>query len=99
VSSGRTLWDELCYKYHSGVNGVRQMKKSWEALAGMIDDERFSQVQAFLKIQESEAIWWRDACLLYFQAFSKMPIPPNYEQPDKPLEYYKQLKFPYAPGI
>jgi alpha-glucuronidase len=35
---------------------------------------------------------------LYFQTFSKMPIPPNYEKPDHDLEYYKALKFPFAPG-
>jgi len=24
---------------------------------------------------------WKDACLLYFQQFSKLPIPHNIEQP------------------
>ena len=42
-----------------------------------------------LDIQKKEAIWWRNACLLYFQTFHKMPIPAGYEQPDKTLEYYK----------
>ncbi len=99
MKSGRTLWDELCYQYYLGVDGVREMHKTWSSLAGRIDDERFLHVQALLKIQEKEAIWWRNACLLYFQNFSKMPIPPQYEKPDKTLEYYMQLKFPYAPGI
>ncbi len=99
MNSGKTLWDELCHKYYSGVDSVRAMRKTWESLAGLIDNERFQHVQALLKIQEKEAIWWRNACLLYFQTFSKMQIPPEYERPDKPLEYYMQLKFPYAPGI
>ncbi|MDZ7288740.1 MAG: alpha-glucuronidase [candidate division KSB1 bacterium] len=99
MKSGRTLWEELCYKYYCGVDSVRAMRKTWESLAGLVDDERFCQVQALLKIQEKEAIWWRNACLLYFQTFSQMPIPPGYEKTDKPLEYYMQLKFPYAPGI
>jgi alpha-glucuronidase len=51
-----------------------------------------------LIIQEKEAVWWRNACLLYFQTFSGMPIPSGIEQPDHTLEYYKSLKFPYAPG-
>jgi alpha-glucuronidase len=51
-----------------------------------------------LGIQEKDAVWWRNACLLYFQTFSKMPIPAHYEQPDQSLEYYKSLRFPYAPG-
>jgi alpha-glucuronidase len=99
MKSGRMLWEELCYKYYSGVDAVRAMRKTWESLTGMIDDERFRHVQALLKIQEKEAVWWRNACLLYFQTFSKMPIPVEYEKPDKTLEYYMQLKFPYAPGI
>jgi alpha-glucuronidase len=99
MKSGRTLWEELCYKYYSGVDGVREMRKNWDKLAGRLDDERFLHVQALLKIQEKEAVWWRNACLLYFQTFSKMPIPLEYEKPDKTLEYYMQLKFPYAPGI
>jgi alpha-glucuronidase len=99
MKSGQTLWEELCSKYYDGVESVRAMRQTWEALAGTIDGERFRHVQALLKIQEKEAVWWRNACLLYFQTFSKMPIPPEHEKPDKPLAYYMQLKFPYAPGI
>ncbi len=99
MKSGRTLWEELCYQYYLGVDGVREMRQTWNKLTGRIDDERFLHVQALLKIQEKEAVWWRNACLLYFQTFSKIPIPPQYEKPDKTLEYYMQLKFPYAPGI
>ncbi|HET9823728.1 MAG TPA: hypothetical protein VFP87_00265 [Chitinophagaceae bacterium] len=51
-----------------------------------------------MTIQEKEAVWWRNACLLYFQTFSRMPIPSNYEKPDHDLKYYEALKFPYAPG-
>jgi alpha-glucuronidase len=36
--------------------------------------------------------------LLYFQTFSKMAIPAEYEKPDQTLDYYKQLRFPFAPG-
>jgi alpha-glucuronidase len=51
-----------------------------------------------LAIQEKEAVWWKDACLLYFQTFSKMPIPSAVEKPGNSLEYYKSLRFPFAPG-
>jgi alpha-glucuronidase len=99
MKSGKTLWEELCHKYYGGVDSVRAMQKTWNALAWRIDDERFHQVRALLSIQEKEATWWRNACLLYFQTFSKLPIPAEYEKPDHSLEYYMQLKFPYAPGI
>ena len=68
-------------------------------LAGHVDEARFEHVRALLRIQEQEARWWRDACLLYFQTFSKLPIPAEYEQPDKPLSYYRDLKHYYVPGI
>lgn len=98
MRSGRTLWEELCFKYYSGADTVRWMLQQWNTLQRSIDKERFEQVQMLLKIQHEEAVWWRNACLLYFQTFSKMPIPSHYEKPDKTLDYYKTLKFPYAPG-
>jgi alpha-glucuronidase len=98
MKSGRNLWDELCYKYYSGVDSVRWMQQTWNSLKKYIDDEQFEHVKMLLTIQEKEAVWWRNACLLYFQTFSKMPIPSQYEKPDHDLEYYESLKFPYAPG-
>jgi alpha-glucuronidase len=74
------------------------MKKNWNDQKHFIDKERFNQINMLLTIQEKEAIWWRNACLLYFQTFSKQPIPGQYEKPDHELEYYQNLKFTLAPG-
>jgi alpha-glucuronidase len=98
VASGRILWDELVYRYTRGVGVVSQMRKTWAALETHVDAERFAQVAAFLAIQESEAQWWRDACIAYFQTFSKRPQPAGFAPPRHSLEYYQSLKFPYAPG-
>lgn len=98
MKSGKTLWDELCHRYYKGVESVKTTRKEWDSMRPYIDNQRFEQVQMLLKTQEKEAIWWRNSCVLYFQTFSKMPIPAGLEQPDKTLEYYKNLKFPYAPG-
>jgi alpha-glucuronidase len=98
MKSGRTLWEEMCYKYYSGVESVRAMQKEWNSTRNMVDAQRFGQVQQLLAIQEKEAVWWRNSCLLYFQTFSKMEIPAGYEKPDQTLEYYKSLSFPLAPG-
>jgi alpha-glucuronidase len=98
MKSGRTLWEELCYKYYQGIDSVRAMAKQWDAMEKYIDKERFNQVKMLLGIQVKEAIWWRNACLLYFQTFAKMPLPVGYEKPDQTLEYYKGLRFPFAPG-
>jgi alpha-glucuronidase len=98
MHSGRTLWNELCYKYNTGVDSVRSFIRQWNSVEKNIDEDRFQQVQQLLNIQLKDAIWWRNACLLYFQTFSKMPIPSNYEQPDKTLEYYKGIRILFAPG-
>ncbi len=99
LKSGNTLWDELCLHYQQGVNSVRDMQAKWATLNGKIDANRYEEIKMLLSIQEKEAVWWRNACLLYFQTFSKQPLPNGIEKPDHTLEYYQQLKYPYAPGI
>ncbi|HKZ65420.1 MAG TPA: alpha-glucuronidase family glycosyl hydrolase [Chitinophagaceae bacterium] len=98
MKSGLTLWEELCAKYYKAVDDIKAIQQQWNSLKNYVDAERFQHVQQLLTIQVKEAIWWRNACLLYFQTFSKMSIPDKYEQPDKSLKYYKSLRFPYAPG-
>jgi alpha-glucuronidase len=56
-------------------------------------------VKQYLAIQEKDARWWRDACLLYFQTFSKRPIPQELEQPQGTLEEYMKIEPKFAPGI
>jgi alpha-glucuronidase len=97
--SGRNLWEELCYKYYAGVDSVRWMQQAWDHVQPGIDAERFEQVKMLLQVQYDEAVWWRNACVLYFQTFSNMPLPTGYAKPDHDLTYYEQLQFPYAPGI
>jgi alpha-glucuronidase len=98
MHSGRTLWDELCFKYYTGVDSVRWMQRAWNGLEGSIDEERWQQVKMLLKIQGEEAAWWRNACLLYFQTFAHLPLPAGADQPDHTLDYYQQLQFTNAPG-
>lgn len=99
MASGKTLWEELCTQYYAGVEAVRNMQHTWNGLRKYIDPQRFEQVRQLMAVQEKEAVWWRNACLLYFRTYSRMPIPAGYEQPDQTLEYYMSLRFPYAPGI
>lgn len=95
MPSGKILWDELVAYYYKGVDEVRGMRKLWDSMEGKIDAERFNHVKQLLKVQEDEAIWWRDGCVLYFQTFSKRPIPSQHEHPQHTLEYYKRIPFPY----
>jgi alpha-glucuronidase len=98
LPTGRTLWHELIHRYHAGVDTVRSMQRTWDTLEGRIDEERFHDVQTFLGIQEKEAMWWRDATILYFQTFSRMPVPEGYEPPAHDLDYYMKMRSLSAPG-
>jgi alpha-glucuronidase len=92
MSSGRTLWDELCYRYNSGVDSVRWLQAEWEKSAAIVDKERFELVKSLLAEQEANARMWRDACLLYFQTFSRLPMPEQYERPENTLDYYMKVR-------
>src|SRR3569833_1403247 len=98
MRSGATLWDELVAHYYQGVDSVRAMQQTWQSVAGLVDKERFIEVKQLMNIQLDEAIRWRDACLQYFQNFSKLPVPAKYEKPLHPLEYYEEQKFYFLPG-
>jgi alpha-glucuronidase len=98
MPSGKTLWNELCQRYETGVLEVNRMQRLWNGRLRETDPERFAQVKQLLAIQADEAGWWRDACLLYFQTFSRMPLPEGYPPAKHTLEYYMNLKFTFAPG-
>ena len=94
MRSGRTLWEELAFKYDAGIDTVAAMRKSWASLDRTVDKTRFPDVSGFLAIQEREARWWRDAVLQYFQTFSGMAIPSGYERPAHSLDYYQRIRCP-----
>jgi alpha-glucuronidase len=89
MRSGRTMWDELALRYQRGVDWVSSTASSWASLSHSIDPERHSAVTTKLSIQERDAVWWRDACLLYFQTFAKRPLPSGVEPAAKSLAEYK----------
>lgn len=92
MKSGRILWDELCYTYDKGVQQTREFQKTWDKAERFVDPERFTQVQNRLRIQAHDAVWWKDACLLYFQQFSKRPIPYDIERPVYKLDDLMKIK-------
>jgi len=86
MRSGKTLWDELCYHYESGLQQVREFQKIWDMEKTFVDNERFIQVQSKLRDQSRNAQVWKDGCLLYFQQFSRRPIPYDIERPVNNLD-------------
>ncbi|MEA5257874.1 alpha-glucuronidase family glycosyl hydrolase [Arcicella aquatica] len=91
LSTGNTLWDELCTRYYTGLASVKEMRQQWSSVKSNVDKEIFEDVAGRLAVQEREAIWWRDACVLYFQQYSKMPIPAPFPKPERSLEEVKTL--------
>jgi alpha-glucuronidase len=75
MSSGKTLWEELCGKYAEGTDYVRGMRDKWLSLDGAVDPQIFSSVKMKLDKQLTDATVWMDTCLVYFQKFSKKSIP------------------------
>ena len=86
MKSGLTLWDDICYHYDKGVKQVREFQKTWDKVEAYVDSTRFKDVQRKLRSQSVNAVLWKDACLLYFQQFSKMPIPYELERPVNNLD-------------
>jgi len=97
LRSGRSLWEALLAHYQAGVDTARWMRRTWDGVADLVDPERFRRTQAFLHIQEAEARWWRDDSVLYWQSFSHLPLPPNYETPAHDLDWYRRLRCPPDP--
>lgn len=92
LNNGDTLWEKLCHHYNYGVQQVRKFQKIWDKVEKYVDGERFSDVQSRLKTQVRDAVWWKDACLLYFQEYSRLPIPASMERPIHELKDLKKVR-------
>ena len=92
MSSDRTLWDELCHRYDRGIKKVHEYQALWEDMKPYVDRRKWTEVRDRVCIQESDARWWRDACVQYFGEFSGMPVPSDVEQPERPPDELKQIR-------
>jgi alpha-glucuronidase len=75
LSTGRSLWDELCFRYRDGVRVVEKNLAAWQSLAGSIDAERHAQVTEKLTAQLAHARRWRDESISYFRSRNGLPLP------------------------
>lgn len=103
MHNGLTLWDNLCYTYDRGVASAQSFVGTWESVRPYIDSERYElQLQKFRR-QAQDAVWWRDACLLYFQTFSHKQLPPDSPKPhfslDNLMKYRLDIDNYTAPDI
>ena len=68
--SGRTLWEEMQYRYNRGVSEVEDFIRIWQEARPYIDEQRWQEVDAKLHKQLHDAQEWRDTCLGYFGSFA-----------------------------
>ncbi len=81
MKSGRTLWDELCIAYQRGTDRVVEYQKIWQTARPYIAPALFADVEQRLMTQARDAQWWKDACILYFQQYSRLPLPSEVAPP------------------
>ena len=92
MKSGHTLWDELCHHYENGLLEVREFQKIWDKTEPYVDAQRFAEVQSKFRRHYRDAQIWKDACLLYFQQHSRLPIPYDIERPVNDLEDLMKIR-------
>ncbi|RNJ63678.1 MAG: alpha-glucuronidase [Porphyrobacter sp. IPPAS B-1204] len=98
LTSGRRLWEELVATYDRGVSETEARKQVWAALVPHIDPDRHAAIAADLAIQSTEARWWRNASLAYWQSLNRLPLPDGAAPVPESLAAYQARTFPEAPG-
>ena len=68
--SGRTLWEEMQYRYQRGVSEVESFIRIWQEARPYIDEQRWLEVDGKLQRQLDDAREWHDTCLKYFGSFA-----------------------------
>ncbi len=91
MKNGSTLWDAICRHYDRGIKQVRSFQLTWDQLQPYISQQQFEEVQSKLRRQYRDAQVYKDACLLYFQQFSRMRFPDDVERPVYDLEVLKNI--------
>lgn len=66
MNSGRTLWEEMQWRYNQGVSEVEDFIHIWQEACPEIDEQRWREVNDRLQRQLKDAKEWRDVCLGYF---------------------------------
>jgi len=73
LHDGKTVIQYLYDAHYQGVEEVAAYVQQWKALKGMVDEQRYNQVLTQLEYQHGQAIVWRDAVNVWFEAASKIP--------------------------
>ena len=71
MQSGRTLIDELDFRYQRGVNEVIDFIATWQQAKPYIDAQRWQEVNDRLTTQLIDAREWQVVCTKYFGGFAR----------------------------
>lgn len=71
MKSGRTLIDELDFRYQRGVNEVIDFIATWQQAKPYIDAQRWQEVNDRLTTQLIDAREWQVVCTKYFGGFAR----------------------------
>jgi alpha-glucuronidase len=68
--SGRTLWEEMQYRYERGVDEVKGFIDIWQQARPYVDEQRWQEVDGKLHKQLADAQEWQRVCVSYFGTFA-----------------------------
>ena len=71
LKSGRTVYEEMQYRYARGVNEVEDFIRIWNETKPYIDQQRWQEVDTRLQHQLENAKQWQKECIDYFGSFIK----------------------------
>ncbi len=71
LKSGRTVLEEMDYRYARGVKEVEGFIRIWNETKPNIDEQRWQEVDARLQHQLENAKEWQKVCMNYFSSFTK----------------------------
>ena len=94
LSSGRTMWDEICLHYDTGIRQVEEFRKTWAGLKPYVAPALWEETATKLEIQQHDAEWWRDANVGYFQQINGLSLPADVRPLDTPIDslIYRQVQ-------
>ncbi len=91
---GVTFWEYLCSRFEEGARTAATYPEIWKKMQKYVDKERYELVLGRLQLQAREAVWWKDACILFYQSCNGLPIPNGITKPIYDLNKLKRVSFP-----
>ncbi len=73
ADKGKTVIQHIYDTHYAGAATAATFVDQWEAVKGLVDEERYDQVHALLVFQAGHAEVWRDAINDWFQRQSGVP--------------------------